>query len=306
MPRYLQLLFFLASLVGCEAYPDHCNNRRLDPLETGTDCGWECPGCGPSEACRDHTDCASGLTCQGKQCREAFCDTAADCANGAPCMTPALSPVMSETGLVTAKQCLWNELCRNDRQDHLLGETDIDCGGPFCLLPCRVGQKCGKHLDCDSGTLVGDVPLACDSHSECRPRPCMLDHQCDDFFNPPDWKRRPWYACVDGFCAEHSCTDGRKNGNESDVDCGGGTSCPRCAPGKMCTLEGGPTWDCQGGGLCIMNRCTAPTCADGATNGNETDTDCGGGTCPGCAKDKKCVTSADCATGLTCVLRRCN
>ena len=45
------------------------------------------------------------------------------------------------------------------------------------------------------------------------------------------------------------CTNGVKNGDETDVDCGGAT-CAKCADGKMC-LGGG---DCQSGD-CFNNAC---------------------------------------------------
>jgi hypothetical protein len=47
-----------------------------------------------------------------------------------------------------------------------------------------------------------------------------------------------------------TCSDGRKNGSESDVDCGG--SCPPCANGKSCTGRD----DCEGG-FCANGACAA-------------------------------------------------
>jgi len=38
-----------------------------------------------------------------------------------------------------------------------------------------------------------------------------------------------------------------------------------------------------------------PTCTDKVKNGNETDIDCGGPTCPACPLGKKCVKQDDCA-----------
>jgi hypothetical protein len=53
---------------------------------------------------------------------------------------------------------------------------------------------------------------------------------------------------VGGLC--RSCTDGIKNGQEDDVDCG--TSCPlKCANGKMCSNNGD----------CISNNCNNNVCA---------------------------------------------
>lgn len=47
----------------------------------------------------------------------------------------------------------------------------------------------------------------------------------------------------------------------------------------------------------------APTCADGVTNGDETDLDCGG-TCPACAVGLACARPTDCRTA-TCQAQRC-
>jgi len=47
-----------------------------------------------------------------------------------------------------------------------------------------------------------------------------------------------------------------------------------------------------------------PTCSDKLKNGTETDVDCGGGTCPGCATGKACKTSKDCAAGV-CKSNKC-
>jgi len=97
-----------------------------------------------------------------------------------------------------------------------------------------------------------------------------------------------------------TCTDGVKNGAETDVDCGGGT-CPACANGKTC-LAG---TDCASG-VCTNGVCVAPaaTCTDGIKNHGETDVDCGGPNCPGCADGKTCAAGTDCASGR-CVTGTC-
>jgi hypothetical protein len=46
-----------------------------------------------------------------------------------------------------------------------------------------------------------------------------------------------------------SCTDGVKNGAETDVDCGGPT-CPKCVDGRACVVEAD----------CASQRCSAGTC----------------------------------------------
>ncbi len=47
-----------------------------------------------------------------------------------------------------------------------------------------------------------------------------------------------------------------------------------------------------------------PTCRDGVPNGNETDVDCGGGTCHRCQNDQTCQAANDCLSG-TCTGGQC-
>ena len=73
------------------------------------------------------------------------------------------------------------------------------------------------------------------------------------------------------MCKIAGCGDGYKNGNETDVDCGG--SCTACPYTKACLVNS----DCLGGD-CSGGVCAA-TCTDTIKNGNESDVDCGG-SCP--------------------------
>jgi pectate lyase len=59
------------------------------------------------------------------------------------------------------------------------------------------------------------------------------------------------------MCQNATCTDGVKNGTESDVDCGG-ASCVKCGTAKLCT-DG---TDCQSG-TCTAGQCAASTCGSG-------------------------------------------
>jgi hypothetical protein len=79
-----------------------------------------------------------------------------------------------------------------------------------------------------------------------------------------------------GGDAAPTCTDGVKNGTETDIDCGG--SCTtKCDAGRGCDKPE----DCSTG-VCTMGKCAAAACDDGVKNGTETDVDCGGncGPCP--------------------------
>jgi hypothetical protein len=54
--------------------------------------------------------------------------------------------------------------------------------------------------------------------------------------------------------------------------------------------------DCQSTSVCKSGVCTSK-CADGIPDGAETGTDCGGGTCAGCALGANCNVPGDCASG---------
>lgn len=134
----------------------------------------------------------------------------------------------------------------------------------------------------------------------------LLLSGCELFFPPPG-----------------DCSDGRVNGQESDLDCGG--SCAGCAQGLLCVADG----DCASG-VCTVNRCEAPSCFDAVRNGDEREVDCGGscpacipppscsdgqrspaetdvdcgGVCPPCGPNAECVRDVDCQS-LSCADGRC-
>ena len=86
-----------------------------------------------------------------------------------------------------------------------------------------------------------------------------------------------------------TCSDGVRNGNEEDVDCGG--RCPACVVPCTCIVG----TDCPSL-VCIDCQCVPPECDDGVANGDETDVDCGGSTCSPCADGEHCSTHADCVS----------
>ena len=95
------------------------------------------------------------------------------------------------------------------------------------------------------------------------------------------------------------CLDGKKSGDETDVDCGG--SCPKkCGNGQSCKVNADCDHDRCVGTVCIQ----APTCTDSFKNGDETDVDCGGSCPTKCALGKGCAINGDCTTnncaGNTC------
>jgi len=105
-----------------------------------------------------------------------------------------------------------------------------------------------------------------------------------------------------GSDIEPTCTDGTKNGAETDIDCGG-ANCGACEAGSTCRGD----LDCAEDSVCNEGTCgdavepdPGPTCTDGIKNGAETDTDCGGADCEPCESGAACRGEADCVAGLLC------
>jgi hypothetical protein len=96
--------------------------------------------------------------------------------------------------------------------------------------------------------------------------------------------------CLAGICVASAPADGLKNGDETDLDCGG-SKAPACADGKACLVKS----DCMSG-VCTTKICQVPTKTDGVKNGNETGIDCGGTStgAPKCAAGQGCLTNVDC------------
>jgi hypothetical protein len=241
---------------------DTCGNTRTDGEETDVDCGGtRCAPCANDLRCTSNVDCQSG-NCDHSRCRPTgeTCEdelrngdeTDVDC--GWICDLCADGRTCEQNADCESRSCVdgvcANTTCANTRRDG--EETDVDCGGTFCE-PCGDGLGCLDGDDCASERC--DVPT-------CTEEPCA------------------------GTCT--SCSDTARNGDESDVDCGGST-CGPCADGLHCTSG----TDCSSE-LCVGDTCVS--CEDGVLNGGETDVDCGGDLCPDCEDGELCADSEDCVS----------
>jgi hypothetical protein len=214
--------------------------------------------------------------------------------------------------------------------------TDTLCtsgGGKFCADP--TGPNAGKCVECNADAQCAGVvgkPL-CQSNA-CAPLTCNNGVQdasngetdvdcggtvCGTCANAS--KCLVDGDCTHGFCdstlhcATPTCSDTAKNGNETDVNCGGtgfqgAGACPPCANALKCGVNA----DCTSGfcdQMVTPHICKAPSCTDGQKNGTELGVDCGGATCDAlgktCAVGGPCNTAADCTSGFcqgaTCALK---
>jgi hypothetical protein len=205
--------------------------------------------------------------------------------------------------------------CDDNVQD--FNETDVDCGGscPACWL----AQRCRTNLDCSPIAPGCNMKLggcACDTVSMTCVEDRCVDHKKDGDESDVDCGGSVCSGCGTGMictsdydcknqscdaltarCDANQCADHHRNGNETDVDCGGG----RCVP---CALGMGCLWDsdCTTGACDAVSRtCVTDPCFDHRMDGTETDVDCGGSVCAArCAVDRWCMTSSDCMSGRTC------
>ena len=223
-----------------------------------------------------------------------------------PTKAPTKQPTRAPSVSPTISQCK-DGLKNGD-------ETDLDCGGPDCH-GCQFDEVCVVDRDCESSN--------CDGGS------CGIKITSSPTKAPTTSPTSPPTAST--------CMDDVKNGDETDVDCGG-PDCAGCDAGQDCLLNS----DCDPGGCLDDNTCsvesptasptksptknptiaptptrtdaptTSPTdaptpgtCTDSSQGGSETDVDCGGPDCPGCADGEKCLEDRDCSSdscdGVVCV-----
>lgn len=172
--------------------------------------------------CTTDKDCTSFICdhstgyCKAATCFDKVQNGMVSNQRGVPCVTWA-------TRLTHPTTCQW------ERQ-----ETGLDCGGN-CDQGCPPGNTCYKHSDCQG--------LSCD----------FSTYTCNGFAAYCGDKMRNYYetdvdcggpdcqpcddsqACSVGsdcesgvcdsktlFCKAPACNDGQQNGEETDVDCGGG------------------------------------------------------------------------------------
>jgi hypothetical protein len=294
-----------------------CRNGHRDNGESDIDCGGPtCPKCALGQLCGSPGDCMS-LNCVGNlctstnpQCSDGIQngdESAIDC-GGASCARcgPGLhcnAPTDCQSGICMGSFCK-DPICTDGVKNG--NETDIDCGGGMCQ-PCTLGKHCQQSSDCAStycdptffcatpggtGSCTDGMKNGTETDTDCGGTTCWgctIGQHC--VANGDCWSKvcsATTNTCVVG----PTCTNGVKDGTETDTDCGGG-ACNLCSPGKTCTKPSDCTTRICNGNICGG---TGGCSIDGIRNGTETDIDCGGGACPTCTTGKKCLVPTDCGT----------
>jgi hypothetical protein len=170
-------------------------------------------------------------------------------------------------------------------------ETDVDCGGG--CDQCLDGQMCVVDDDCLSGV--------------CTDRACAGGDQGSGGVGGDGatggaggTAGSAGSSGSGGSSGGPTCTDGVKNQDETDVDCGG-TICDPCADGKHCADDP----DCVSF-LCVSGVCTTDTGGSGGSGGTGGTGGSGGGSGGMCGALGQSCTPATatmpgtCCTGLAC------
>jgi len=250
----------------------------------------QCPKTCTSNAC----DIEAGEWCDNGDWKKAgYCDK---CGNvDSSCSSTCVENTCDITG---------NEICFNGKWTEE-GYCD-NCGlkDSDCTLFCAEGDcDTSSKKVCTNGVWTKEsystlcvVQAAAPSKESCNDDGnctigsyCTDDSECTSEF------------CYSDKCTEPTCDDDARNGNETDIDCGG-ERCDRCNIGETCKIN----LDCSSN-LCESRKCKRINlCGDGIKSGGETDIDCGGACRSKCKINRDCNIDQDCEFGLVCDSQICS
>ena len=250
---------------------DSCDGGApsFDPVDAGQPCGGEaicdgdgnCVGCVQDEDCPGAVNecqqpmcsssgvCGIDLVAQGtpiamqtpEDCQEVVCD-----GNGGTESVPDDDDAPPFDGnMCTTEQCLDGvPVSVNDAAGSGCGNGDVCDGNGACVECVDAGDcfgddvcvdntcvECGNDDDCNGSQV-------CDAGECCQPQTCaQLGRTCG--------------APMNGCGMTLNCNDGVKNGNETDIDCGGNVTClVKCANLKICLTNAD----------CVSNKCITGIC----------------------------------------------
>jgi hypothetical protein len=259
------------------------------------------------------------------------------CMADSACPTPSSKCILPFCvgGCCSTKNAVKGTACTDNGGNVCNG--DGTCIGCFMASDCPATGTVCKTNTCDmtahtcgsTSAPVGvactnDGGVVCDGKGGCTPSHCMdgtqdadeTDVDCGGSCGPTCKDTSPQQHCmvggdcVNGVCASMlcqppTCSDGVKNGSETDVDCGGGSymgaaACAPCPDTKHCAVNA----DCANTFCFGTNPGTCVSCMDGVKDGNETDIDCGGPQCDAitktCDGGQGCKMATDCSSAPPC------
>lgn len=289
------------------------------------------PECKVADECPD-----PGNECLVKACTDGQCVP-----SPVPAGTPVASNVAGDCKNITCDGSGATTTANDDNDlpvDGLECTDDVCSNGVASNPPLAAATACGTNMDllCDgNGACVGCLSDSdCGAPTDCTTPVCNISSACETQFVPVG---TPTSNQTTGDCQEEQCNglgatkivsspaDVTSDGKSCTADtCVGTTSMysnlptgTACAEGTGKVCDGaGECVECLSGAdcssfVCVDQACLPPTCMDNVKNGTETDKDCGGSSCSGCANGKNCNVDTDCTSTVCnsngkCVASICN
>ena len=219
-----------------------CHDGIVNNNESSTDCGGEyCIPCALGENCEIDEDCLSTLT-NPSLCQDGICTTAG-CVSTERRYSPqsdlfhkSAEELMRMTEANVAED--WNknalrieelDICQFECfRDRDCNDFEVCTAAGHCESHCDNGIQdkyeaaldCGSQIPCDE---LGTKQPGCPSGTICGLHAACLSE-----------------ACIDNRCAD--CENMKRDGYESDVDCGNSPQCSKCNLTQWCRTN----FDCVG------------------------------------------------------------
>jgi hypothetical protein len=229
-----------------------------------------CDGAGKCGECNSPTQCGVGTECLKITCLDNVCgtqptpvnthlaqQTPGDChavvCDGAG--NVALDPIEDDTDPFNDNNACTADACKNGESSNTALPPGSACGNGQA---CNAATQCGCSIDdqCISPDTCGGGNPGTQFTCGCTKKDCAaLGKTCGG-------------SVTDACYSTQNCNNNAKDPTETDVDCGGGTTCGNtCAQGKHCSANS----DC-GSGFCADGVCCNAACT---------------GTCVACSAAKK-------------------
>ncbi len=235
----IPLAFLLAgTIVGCglvlgiDDYKKVCDDADCRACATATDCG-EPPLC-TVWTCEANV-CEQRPAAPQSPCQLGVCDGAGEC-----------------VGCINADDCGESTECAQwICASRICTRTFTPAGTPLSMQPdddCQTSQCDGKGntstvFEAKGTACAANGGKVCDGAGSCVQ--CVSNAHCTV---PCSFCDMPSHTCF-------RCNDGKKNGDETDVDCGG-LYCAQCAQGKACAKGIDCITQHCADGVCCNNDCT--------------------------------------------------
>ena len=177
----------------------------------------------------------------------------------------------------------------------------------FVLSLCAIAALAAYSCSSDSDGESDMTGKSCKTVIDCND---LLKYKCSNI--DASLTTTDKMVCIPQDVCSNGILDDVLENAETDVDCGGLQCGATCKVDQKCTKNTDCVTNLCESGVCAAKKCSSNadcilsggtcdattqmcvSCADGITNGDETDVDCGGSCSNACEAGKKCKVDKDC------------